>query len=110
MLLGIITTFLVLSKLINNIIHLSPLKQGIISGIIEMTQGVKYISMLEISSKLKATIIAALISFGGISIHLQIASILNDFKIKYKHYLLSRVIHACISGILVYIITSLYCV
>lgn len=109
LLLGIITTFLVLSKIINNLIHTTPLNQAVISGVIEMTQGVKYVSLLQISINLKAALITALISFGGISIHLQITSILSDYKIKYKHYLLSRIIHACISGIVVYIIAS-YCV
>ena len=110
LLLGIIITFLVLSKILNNVIDTSPLNQAILSGILEMTQGIKYTSLLNIPINLKAAIITALISFGGISIHLQIISILSEVKIKYKYYLICRIIHAVISSTLVYFITSFYCV
>lgn len=109
LLLGIITTFLVLSKIVNNIINLNTIYQSFINGILEMTQGIKYVSMLSIPLNIKASIITFFISFGGISIHLQITSILSDTNIKYKYYLLSRIIHATISSILIYfIVTKFY--
>ena len=109
LLLGIITTFLVLSKIVNNIINLNTIYQSFINGILEMTQGIKYVSMLSIPLNIKASIITFFISFGGISIHLQITSILSDTNIKYKYYLFSRIIHATISSILIYfIVTKFY--
>ena len=109
LLLGIITTFLVLSKIVNNIINLNTIYQSFINGILEMTQGIKYVSMLSIPLNIKASIITFFISFGGISIHLQITSILSDANIKYKYYLFSRIIHATISSILIYfIVTKFY--
>ena len=74
--LGIVTIFLCLTTLISNHLHLSPLKDGLLKGVFEMTQGLKYISSLNISLKLKAVLGAMIISFGGISVHMQIISIL----------------------------------
>ena len=67
-----------------------------------MTQGLKYISILEIPLKLKTIISTIFISFGGLSVHMQIISILSDTKIKYYPFLVSRILHATISGLLVF--------
>ena len=69
-----------------------------------MTQGLKYISILEIPLKLKAILSVMIISFGGLSVHMQIFSILSDTKIKYLPFLTARVMHAFISSFLVFIL------
>ena len=68
-----------------------------------MTQGLKYISIQELPLKIKTIISTMFISFGGISVHMQIISILSDTKIKYFPFLIARVIHALMSGILIYL-------
>lgn len=108
LLLGIVTTFLVLSTLISNLINLNDFTRAIVSGILEMTQGIKYISVVNIPLYLKATIMTVFISFGGISIHLQIMSILSDTQVKYKNYFISRVAHASLAGVLVLVLTKLF--
>lgn len=108
LILGTVTTFLIITTIIDNNLNISEFHQAIINGIIEMTQGLKYISILDISLKLKTTISTMFISFGGICVHLQIISILSDTKIKYLPFLISRLIHSIISGILVYILFDLY--
>ena len=45
-----------------------------------------------------------IISFGGLSVHMQIFSILSDTKIKYLPFLTARVMHAFISSFLVFIL------
>ena len=77
---------------------------SIINGIVEMTQGLKYVSLLNVSLKIKAILNAMIISFGGISVHVQIISIIKDSKIKYFPFLIARIIHAIISGLLIFII------
>lgn len=102
LILGTVTIFLIITAIIDNIINITPYYQAILNGIIEMTQGLKYISILDLPLKLKTIISVMFISFGGISVHMQIISILSDTKIKYFPYLLARVIHALIAGILVF--------
>lgn len=98
LILGIITIFLTLSTIICNIFNLNYLSKCIISGILEMTQGIKYISISNISIYLKIFFISFFLSFGGISIHMQVMGILYEFKINYKKYFLSRLIHGFITG------------
>ena len=102
LLLGIIIIFLLLTNIVGKIIVNKSLLL-IIKGIFEMTQGIKFVSISDISLLFKTILITFFISFGGLSVHLQTASIINDSKIKYKNYLIARIIHSFISSILVYI-------
>ena len=83
LILGVITFFLVITTIINCNINLNLYHQSILNGIFEITQGLKSISNLPISLKTKTTICAMILSFGGLSGHMQIMSILSDTKIKY---------------------------
>lgn len=94
---GTITVFLILSELL-------PFKNPIINSILEVTQGIKTIGLLNLSEKTKAILFTMLLSFGGISIHMQILSIISDTKIKYMPYLIARLLHSAISGTLMYLI------
>ena len=107
LLLGIITTFLILSTIINNIIKSNAIFTSMISGFFEMTQGITYISTENINLLLKSIIITCFICFGGISIHLQVMSILSCEKIKYSKYLLSRILHCIISSTIIFGILTL---
>ena len=107
LLLGIITTFLIISTIILKFGNPSPLTKALISGTLEMTQGIKYISTIEIPQYVKASIIGFFISFGGISIHLQVMSILSDTKIKYRTYFLARIAHAFLTSSIILLITNL---
>ncbi|MDD6879446.1 MAG: hypothetical protein PUD59_04395 [bacterium] len=97
-LLGIITTFMIITIIVTNIMNLNIFSKSIISGLLEMTQGIKNISLINIPIQYKASLITFFISFGGISIHMQVMSILNDKDIKYLYYLMSRLIHAFLSS------------
>lgn len=108
LILGTVTIFLIITTIIDNIINITPYYQAILNGIVEMTQGLKYISILDLPLKVKTIISVMFISFGGISVHMQIISILSDTKIKYFPYLFARVIHALISGLLVFLIFDIW--
>lgn len=101
LLLGVVTIFLIISTIINNIIILKPTTSTIISGILEMTQGVKLVSLLEVSEYIKVILITGIISFGGLSVHMQVISIISEEKIRYKYFLLARIIHSILAMILV---------
>ena len=74
------------------------------NGFVEMTQGLKYISLLEIPLKLKTILSTMIISFGGFSVHMQTISILSDTQIKYLPFLTARLLHAIISSFIVFLI------
>lgn len=104
LILGTISIFLLITTILNSTIDLGNTGNAIINGIIEMSQGLKYVSMLEISLRLKTTLSVMIISFGGLSVHLQVMSILSNTKVKYLPFLLSRIIHALIAGLIAFLI------
>lgn len=108
MILGTVTVFLVITTILNNNLHFSSYIENIINGFIEMTQGLKYISLENISLKLKCVLSVMFISFGGLSVHMQVYSIIVNTKIKYFPYLTARIIHALISSLILYLIFDIY--
>lgn len=100
LILGVITTFLIITTIIDNNFHLSLLNKSLISGFLEMTQGLKHVSLLNTSNNYKAILICMIISFGGLSVHTQVLSIISDTEIKYKSFLLARIIHVVIASII----------
>ena len=104
LILGTISIFLLITTILNSTIDLGNTGNAIINGIIEMSQGLKYVSMLEISLRLKTTLSVMIISFGGLSVHLQVMSILSNTRVKYSPFLLSRIIHALIAGLIAFLL------
>ena len=104
LLLGIVTIFSLIVSFFEITFNMNSLTKSIISGILEMTQGIKNISSLNISLVFKTILITQIISFNGISIHMQVLSIISEEKIKYKPYLLARIIHVILASMLVLIL------
>ena len=108
LILGSITVCSFLCTIINHIFNFNNISSTVINGIFEITQGLKYVSLLNISLKFKTTISVMFLSFGGLSIHLQIKSILSDTDIKYLPYLIARIIHTAIAGLLSFVLFDLF--
>ena len=95
---------MIITTILKEVLPFSNNFTNIICGLLEMTQGIYYISYSKIPLLLKATFITFFLSFGGFSIHLQVFSILKDYKLQYSNYLLARVIHGIIASSLVFLI------
>ena len=108
LLLGIVTIFLIISTIIKNIVSLPLILSTIVSGILEMTQGVKLASLMQTSELIKIIIITGIISFGGLSVHMQVLGIISEQKIRYKYFFLARIIHSILAMLLVSIIYILF--
>ena len=104
LILGSISLFSFFIIIIKKMFSFNDITLSIISGLLEMTNGLNLVSLLTIPMKYKIVISSMMLSFGGLSIHIQIKSILSDTDIKYIPYLLSRIIHSIISGIIAFII------
>lgn len=98
LILGTITICFVFTSITNN--SFNGIFRCFLSGVTEMTQGIKYISMENISLKFKAAATVFFLSFGGLSIHLQIMGILNDINFKYFPFLCMRLLSSFISSII----------
>jgi sporulation integral membrane protein YlbJ len=91
------------SSFMPNNIYLS----STIKGILEVTQGLKAVSLLNIPLIYKATLSTFLLSFGGISIYIQIISILKDTDLNANYYIIIRCLHAAFSSLICYTILSI---
>ena len=70
---------------------------GIFSGIIEVTRGAYNLSSCNISKNILCVAICGLVSFGGLSIHLQSLTFLSKCKIKMSVYFLQKITHSIFS-------------
>ena len=104
MILGTLTCFLIISSLIINKIKLNTYNSTILKCILEITMGLKSLSNLNISNIYKTIISSMALSFGGLSIHMQILSFIEEENISYKKFLIARIYHSILSGILAYIL------
>ena len=95
---GTITSTLVFSSIINTYFNFNP----ILNGILEVTSGLKYISIESTTMFTKIILSTFFISFGGLSIHAQVMSILDNKNIRYLPYLEARLLQGLISSIIVY--------
>ena len=104
LILGTLTSFLIVSSFIIEFFNF-PLYEGtIIKGILEITMGLKELSLLNISDIYKVVISVMFISFGGLSVHLQVISQIVDTDIKYSNFFVARIYHAIISGSICYLL------
>ena len=84
---GIIIFFKIILDLVmtkNNIII------SLLKGLVEVTSGLNSLTSLSTSAKIKEIISYIIISFMGLSIHMQISAILENYNINYKYFYLSR--------------------
>lgn len=98
--LGIITFFMICSNIINVYIDNMYL-EIFVSGFFEITTGLNSLINMNINDKIKEIIAINIISFGGLSIHTQIYTIISEYKLSYKHFLLGRIYSCIISSLLV---------
>lgn len=108
MILGTLACFLIVSTLIINRLQTDLYTASIIKGVLEMTMGLKSISLLLIPDIYKVVISCMFISFGGLAVHLQVLSQLVDSDISYKPFFNARILHALISGLICYVLYTLF--
>ena len=99
---GIITSCIVFSNILNAYFKFNPL----LNGILEITNGLNYVGVSNIKIIFKIILSSFYLNFGGLSIHAQVFSILDNKKIRYLPYLEARVISGILSSSISIIIYS----
>lgn len=98
LILGSISIFFIINSIIN------PQNYPFISGILEISQGLNQLIITPDSIKMKEILTSLFISFGGLSIHLQIKGILSDSDISYTEFLKGRIKQSIISIFILFVI------
>lgn len=101
LILGTIIFFNILNTTLN-FINLPPVLKSFFNMFLELSNGINFV-IDNYDIKLQCLFISIILSFGGLCVHFQVLSILEESKIKYQRYLISRILHSLISGILVLI-------
>ncbi|MEK3881984.1 sporulation integral membrane protein YlbJ [Paenibacillus sp. PL2-23] len=80
----------------------APLADAGINGLFEVTLGAKAAGAAGTGLMHQVAIAAWVLSWGGLSVHAQIASLLSRTDLRYKPFLLARLVHGLLAAGLVY--------
>lgn len=84
--------------------NLSP---AILSGIFEITLGTKLVSSTSAPLLHRVVIVSSIIAWSGLSVHFQVASMVSDTDIRIAPYIIARIIHAVLAGMVTYFLMVL---
>ncbi len=106
--LGNLIIFTIIINLIKNLFNLNPILLSLISGFLEITNGIIQVNILNIDLIYKLLITLFFLSFSGLSIIFQTTSILSNYKINIKRILIIRLVFSIITCLLFYILLLFY--
>ncbi len=89
---GLVICFNLLVSLISNIFYIPDNINVILNGILEMTGGIIKLKNVDIIMPVKIILAYFFLNFGGLCIHMQTFSMLENKKISYLKYLIFRLI------------------
>lgn len=89
--------FFLISTFILKYINLSFYGNMLVSGLFDLTKGVVSVNAIP-NDILKCIFIIVFISFGGISIHMQVKSIIESSGISYKNFFIGRIFQLIIAS------------
>lgn len=84
----------------------SDIATGSFKGFLEITSGIKLLSNISVDINTLLPLVATILGFGGISVHMQVASIISNTDLSIKPYLIGKFLHGIISGVLTYLILN----
>ncbi|MCR8846052.1 sporulation integral membrane protein YlbJ [Paenibacillus sp. SC116] len=87
-------------------IHLpESLAPALSGGIFEVTLGAKAAGSAEGADlRMQVTAAAWIVSWAGLSVHAQVASLLNESDLRYTPFLIARLIHGILAGLFAYLL------
>lgn len=81
----------------------AALSDAVVSGLFEVTLGARAAGNAIAGGLMQQAAIAAFVlSWSGLSVHAQVASLLSRTDLRYKPFLIARLLHGCIAAVLVY--------
>ena len=95
--LGSITFFMFFSKLITSTLHLNNFYSVITTGILDLTSGISMVNTLNISNYLQGLIVLSFITFGSLSVHLQVINNIKEQDLSYKYFFMGRIIETSLA-------------
>ena len=104
LILGTLTVFLIISTIIINMLNLNTINSLLIKSILEITSGLKELSIIDFNAKILVILSSCILSFGGLSVHMQVINELNETDISYKNFFVGRIFQTTLSLVVSYLI------
>lgn len=104
---GFVVAFAIINKLIEPIMLLfPPIATGAAAAFLELTNGVNIINVKIGGEELKLALISGAIGWSGMSVHMQVKSIVSAHKLSLKKYYFSKAFSCVLSTLFAYILFS----
>ena len=97
----------VISSLMLDVISVNSYLKAIINGVCEFVSGLNNVSALDTDLVSKLLISSWICAFAGISVHLQVMSVVGDSGLSLKPYIFGKLLHGFFSVFYTYIILRL---
>lgn len=93
-----------------NILHIDPsFISGILTGFLEITNGIQTISSIACKNfSINLIITAFLLGFGGISVFLQVFSITSKTDLSIKPYIYGKILHGIFAGFYTFLLIQIF--
>ena len=98
--LGSITIFQFFTNCFLLFFNESNFTKVIFSGLMDLTTGISLVPTLDFPLKIKALIMLNFITFGSLSVHLQVINVIKKTDLSYYNFLIGRVLQSVIASIL----------
>ena len=98
--LGSITIFQFFTNCFLLFFNESNFTKVIFSGFMDLTTGISLVPTLDFSLKIKALMMLNFITFGSLSVHLQVINVIKKTDLSYYNFLIGRVLQSVIASIL----------
>lgn len=97
---------IIFASIISNTFHVNQeLVLGLFTGIIEFTNGLSIISNIHLKNiSINLILSSFLLGFGGISVTLQVLSIISKYKLSGRKYLYGKIFHGIIAALLTFFV------
>lgn len=98
--LGSITIFQFFTNCFLLFTNESVLFKTIFTGIMDLTSGINLVPTLSISIELKALLMLIFITFGSLSVHLQVINAIKNTNLSYTNFFIGRILESIIAIII----------
>lgn len=104
---GYVCVFSLILRIISSVLVAFPIVSAILAGMTELSAGMSMISLLQIPWTCKFILTAAMISFGGLCVLLQTASVLEGTGLSLKCYIQGKLLQSLFSAVLAWPVSFL---
>lgn len=105
---GTMIFFSTMSLMFSHILPLNNYQNVLLCGLLDLSSGIISLSNLNISLFYKGLLSLTFISFGSLSVHMQVRILIKNTEIKYSYFLLGRISQVAIS-ISIYLLLLYWC-